>query len=458
MFRTPQVAPRAATTTLSATLAVTAALALAVAAPLPGVTPAAEAAPAAPAAPATPAAAAAPAASAADGSIVYVHDANVWLTRPDGSGRRQVTRDGTAASPYTHPSMSDSGVIAVMRGETIVRMSQDGVVLNRITPEDLFIPDSGTVTISPIQGAEISPDGTKIAYSQLRLERYGGPGGYLETETETSFTDAGQWSTPDKYGIVLGYQPGWASNSRVTLYKNGDVHLADLGQAARPWFRSGDLFDSYVELLEPEISRDGKRVLFGMNGGGVAMKTTVGDPRSGSPTPAKPTANPECYLTPDPGQPVATDATFGPDSDSAVYTEGGDLWVVRGLAACSAQGTTLTRIATGGTEPDWSPAPLSAPPAPPGEQHAFALAKAPAVSGRAKVGKRLRASAGTWSPAPSGVTYAWLRNGRVVPGRTTATYAVTRADRGKRIQVRVTVRRPGYTTRTALSRAVVVRR
>jgi hypothetical protein len=56
------------------------------------------------------------------------------------------------------------------------------------------------------------------------------------------------------------------------------------------------------------------------------------------------------------------------------------------------------------------------------------------------------------------VSYAWLRNGKVVRGRTASTYAVGRADRGKRIQVRVTVRRNGYATRSALSQAVTVRR
>jgi len=282
------------------------------------------------------------AATAADGSIVFVHAFNVWLTRPDGSGQRAVTTDGTEATPYEHPTMSDGGVIAVMKGGTIIRMGQDGVVLNRIVPEDIFVPDYDTVTISPVQGAEISPDGTKIAYSQLRLERYGN-GGWFETEAATSFTDAAQWSGPDKYGIMLGYQPAWVSDSRVTLDKNGDVHLGDLGQPARPWFFSDDIFGRFVELVEPEVSRDGKRVLFGVSGAGFAMKTTVGDPRTG--TPGKPTANPECYVTPEAGHPVAVDATFGPDSDSAVYSEGGDLWVARGLAACSAEGTTLSRIA-----------------------------------------------------------------------------------------------------------------
>jgi hypothetical protein len=392
------------------------------------------------------------AASAVGGSIVYIHANNVWLSRPDGTGQRAVTRDGTASLPYEHPTMSDAGIIATIRGETIVRMRQDGVVLNRITPEDLFVPDYGTVTISPILDPEISPDGSKIAYSQLRLERYGGPGGYLETEAETGFTDAAQWAGPDKYGIQLGYQPAWVTNSRVTMNRSGDVHLADLGHPSTPWFYSNDIFGQFIELQETEVSPDGNRVIFA-SAGGLGMKTTVGDPRTG--TPDKPTANPECYLTPDPGQPVAKDPSFGPDSDSAAYSEGGDLWVVTGLAACGPT-TALTKIATGGTEPSWSPAPLSAAPAP-GPQ-AFALAKAPVVSGKAKVGKRLRASTGTWSPAPAAVSYAWLRNGKVVRGRTASTYAVGRADRGKRIQVRVTVRRNGYATRSALSQAVTVRR
>ncbi|GAA3539627.1 hypothetical protein [Nocardioides daeguensis] len=399
------------------------------------------------------------AATAADGSIVYIHGFNVWLSRPDGSGQRAVTVDGTEASPYEHPTMSDGGVIAVMKGETIVRMGQDGAVYNRINPEDLFVPDYDTVHISPVQGAEISPDGTKIAYSQLRLERYGN-GGWFETEAATSFTDAAQWVGPDKYGIMLGYQPGWVTNSRVALNRDGDVHMGDLGHDAQAWFFSDDIFGQFVELVEPEVSRDGKRVLFGVSGAGFAMKTAVGDPRTG--TPAKPLANPECYITPEQGQPAAIDATFGPDSDSAVYSEGGDLWVARGLAACSAAGTTLTKIATGGTEPDWSPAALSAPPAggPGGGTgaHAFDLGKSPVLSGKAKAGKKLRASAGTWSPAPSSVTYTWLRNGKVVAGRTGATYKLGKADRGKRIQVRVTVHRGGYADRSATSGVVKVRR
>lgn len=102
--------------------------------------------------------------------MVFIKGGNVWLTRPDGSGMRRVRTDGNADSPYEHSTMSSAGVIAVMKDDEIIRMKQSGAVLNQMTAEDLFVPDYGTVVISPVLDPEISPDGTKIAYSQLRLE------------------------------------------------------------------------------------------------------------------------------------------------------------------------------------------------------------------------------------------------------------------------------------------------
>jgi hypothetical protein len=405
--------------------------------------------------------------AAATGSIVFVKGGNVWLTRPDGTGMRQVTRDGTSTSPYEHPTMSTSGVIAVMKGADIIRMQQSGAVLNRMRPADLFVPDYGTVLISPITDPEISPDGTKIAYSQLRLEHYGGGDyNYNVTESETAVTDATRFTQPTK--IQLGFQPGWVGNSRFTLDRDGDVHLADLGHDAQPWFTSDDIFDTgpldpFIALNEPEVSPDRQRVLFGVQNTGFGMTTATSDPAVGSP--GKPTDSPQCFLSSDDGKTYAEDATFGPDSDSVVYSEAGKLSVIRNLAACN-ESTTISVLTTGATEPDWSPAAL-APAGTPGtpgtpggsggtSAHAFRLLNAPGVTGKPKVGKRLRAARGTWSPAPATYAFTWLRNGKAV--RTGASYRLTRADRGKRIQVRVTVRKAGYAARSAVSKAVTVKR
>jgi len=405
------------------------------------------------------------------GSIVFIRASNVWLTRPDGSGMRQVTTDGTATSPYEHPTMSTAGVIAVMKGSQIIRMEQGGAVLNRMTPQDLFVADYGTIHITPIMEPEISPDGTKIAYSQLRLEHYGGGDyNYNKSESVTAVTDATRFTQPTK--VQLGYQPGWVGNNRFTLDRDGDVHLADLGQDATAWFRSDDIFDThdpldpFIALNEPEVSPDGTRVLVGVQDTGFAMKSTTSDPTVGAP--GKPTAAPQCFMYADVPGVFAENATFGPDSDSAVYTEAGKLSVIRNLAACNAT-TTIDVLTTDASEPDWSPADL-APPGTPGTPgngggggggggavtHAFKLTEAPAVTGKPRVGRKLRAGHGSWAPAPTTYVVTWLRNGKAV--HTGSTYKVTKADRGKRIQVRVTVRRAGYDARTATSAAVKVKK
>src|SRR6476659_8964621 len=78
----------------------------------------------------------APAAASAD-SLVFVKSGNVWLSQPDGSGAYQVTTDGTTSSPYRSPSQADDGTIAAGHGDDIVRMTQNGTVLNRIDPDPL---------------------------------------------------------------------------------------------------------------------------------------------------------------------------------------------------------------------------------------------------------------------------------------------------------------------------------
>ena len=68
----------------------------------------------------------------------------------------------------------------------------------------------------------------------------------------------------------------------------------------------------------------------------------------------------------------------------------------------------------------------------------------PTVSGTAKAGQTLTAKVGTWD---SGVklSYQWLRNGVAIKGATKATYKLVAADKGKKISVKVTGSKVGYT-------------
>lgn len=80
------------------------------------------------------------------------------------------------------------------------------------------------------------------------------------------------------------------------------------------------------------------------------------------------------------------------------------------------------------------------------------------VSGTPRVGRRLGAVRGTWSPSGTTFTYRWFRGSKAITGATGSTYLLRKGDRGYRIQVRITATKPGYTTVARTSAAVLVRR
>lgn len=80
----------------------------------------------------------------------------------------------------------------------------------------------------------------------------------------------------------------------------------------------------------------------------------------------------------------------------------------------------------------------------------------PTVSGTAKVGATLTATAGSWGPSPVTLRYQWKRAGTPITGATAATYKPVAADVGKTVTVTVTGSKPGYTdlARTSAGRTV----
>ena len=78
----------------------------------------------------------------------------------------------------------------------------------------------------------------------------------------------------------------------------------------------------------------------------------------------------------------------------------------------------------------------------------------PKIRGKAEVGRTMKVSKGTWSPA-SGVTvkFQWLANGKKIKRATKRTLTVPRLAKGKRLQVRVTATTPGAAPRTVTTRA-----
>lgn len=74
----------------------------------------------------------------------------------------------------------------------------------------------------------------------------------------------------------------------------------------------------------------------------------------------------------------------------------------------------------------------------------FLTLEAPYASGVYKVGKTLQAHRGTVYPVPTKVSYRWLRNGSPIKGATSSKYKLKKADKRKKVSVRVTVSRSGY--------------
>ena len=81
---------------------------------------------------------------------------------------------------------------------------------------------------------------------------------------------------------------------------------------------------------------------------------------------------------------------------------------------------------------------------------ALTMRSRPAVSGTARVGSRLSAATGTWSPAAT-FAYQWYRGAQPISGATERTYVPTYRDRGEALRVKVTARRDGYTAGSSLS-------
>jgi hypothetical protein len=84
----------------------------------------------------------------------------------------------------------------------------------------------------------------------------------------------------------------------------------------------------------------------------------------------------------------------------------------------------------------------------PGE--AISPTATPTISGSAKVGRWLTATIGAWMSGTT-LTPQWLRNDQSISGATGTTYKLKSADRGKRISVRVTATKLGYSPATVTS-------
>ncbi|MBN8868592.1 MAG: hypothetical protein J0H66_01770 [Solirubrobacterales bacterium] len=291
-------------------------------------------------------------AAASSGSIVYVKDYDVWIANADGSGQHQVTKNGTADSPWRSPSQADDGTIAASHNDQIVRMKQNGTVLNAINPPPLKNSVSHMVDGVPVKVA-ISPNGKLITWAFATYECPVGVS--CGARTVTGYTAADRLTDPSKYGSTFFTDPSWIGNSR-TLQSGGygsQVNIHDLGKGEPVhWFDDSDYAENDTDLSDAELAPDGSR-LAAVRGYGnsthIIWYTVSGNAKQGPP-PAVPT--PECLTGELEG---LGGPTWAPDSKSLAWEEPDGVWLKANIGgACDSPQPKL--LIPGGSEPDWGPA------------------------------------------------------------------------------------------------------
>ncbi|MFT4294645.1 MAG: CHAP domain-containing protein [Micropruina sp.] len=79
-------------------------------------------------------------------------------------------------------------------------------------------------------------------------------------------------------------------------------------------------------------------------------------------------------------------------------------------------------------------------------------APTPTITGTVKVGQPLTVGPGAWTPSDATLTYQWYRNSKKIKAATAPAYTLVKADKGKKITVKVTGKKDGYASLTKTSK------
>jgi hypothetical protein len=302
-------------------------------------------------------------------SLVYLHNNNVWLANSNGSGKYQVTLDGTAASPYESPSEADNGTVMAVREvpgqrRRLYRMTQSGKLLN--APINTPAPGTGAID------ARISPNGQLVAYWFVTTVSDPVCSFCVNVANQALISRADRFTRPDDVGNPnFGGWPSWISSSELLLTDGSpSVWYFKIGfPEATQWWSDFDTFPGEIDapsLLDGEVARGRDRVAVvrGDNQERIYLYTTNGFPSYQPPPSDGPAPTPRCALTDPTGKFV--DPTWSNNGLTLAWQEGDGVWVAQipsNLASCGAI-SGIKLLIPGAKHPDFSPAANSPGPRP----------------------------------------------------------------------------------------------
>lgn len=309
------------------------------------------------------------AASAGAASLVVLHGGNVAIARPDGSGLRAITTDGSPSSPYVGPSEDDHGVIVAGRGSGFVRLDHAGRRLGTVPSVATGAP-AGTAGSGPFS-PRVSPDGRRIAYVMGYASGTFSPACncVLQAPEEDVVYAWADGSGPAGTSRFWG-SPAWAdarnlvvaapSNRQTEQLGLADADALGDGTATRGWFNDDgtNLGGYWVDLNEPDLARTLDRlvVVRGMQRERLALYAVGSDGAAAL----------RCELTAPNGWYVRP--SWSPDGRVLTYADRAGLWAVDVPddwdRACALQPRLIVPGASEGgwTAADWTPAPPAAAP------------------------------------------------------------------------------------------------
>jgi hypothetical protein len=289
-------------------------------------------------------------------SIVFTKGGDVWRSSPDGRPQVRLTRDGG----YSTPSQDDRGrVYAVQRGR-FVRLTRQGRRIG--APFSAAVGRSGNVTAYGPWEAQVSPDGTRIAYWR-GIQRLDAPvGGWTpyELEDQVVVSRSDRFTPDSTFGYQRDYRdPSWIGNRELLVFNYGLGVDAAAFFAPKPagdpswaeWFSDPGV----AQIGDGELSRDGSLLVVGAGGGLDLNNLAIYRLTANTPPDA-----PErvCTYHSKDGSTVYADPTFSPRGDALAFAQdapgkradGVYVWSLR--RGCTG---TAKRIAGRAADPDWGP-------------------------------------------------------------------------------------------------------